>query len=180
MATLNPSAGPVAGGTSVLITGTNLANATAVYFGTKAGTITAVSATQITVTSPAGVAGTVDVTVVTAGGTSATSTADRFTYVTAPAVTGVSPTVGPASGGTTVTITGTNLGNAWGVQFGNLLATIVSNSGTQLVVTSPANLQTVGTGTALVAGRSTSRCLRRVGHRPLPRPICSPMSRSPR
>ena len=152
VATLNPSAGPVAGGTSVLITGTNLANATAVYFGTKAGTITAVSATQITVTSPAGVAGTVDVTVVTAGGTSATSTADRFTYVTAPAVTGVSPTVGPASGGTTVTITGTNLGNAWGVQFGNLLATIVSNSGTQLVVTSPANLQTVGTGTALVAG----------------------------
>jgi hypothetical protein len=39
-----------------------------------------VNATTITATSPAGAAGTVNVTVTTPGGTSATSTADRFRY----------------------------------------------------------------------------------------------------
>ena len=36
--------------------------------------------TQITATSPAGTAGTVDVTVTGPGGTSTTSSADQFTY----------------------------------------------------------------------------------------------------
>ena len=44
----------------------NLAGATSVRFGTKAGTITAGSATSITVTSPSESVGTVDATVTTA------------------------------------------------------------------------------------------------------------------
>ncbi len=60
--------------------------------------MTADSATSITVTSPAGSAGSVDVTVTTAGGTSATGPSDQFTYVAAPTVTAVSPTAGPTSG----------------------------------------------------------------------------------
>ena len=49
----------------------------------------------VTATSPAGAAGTVDVTVTTPAGTSATSPADQFTYEAAPTVTAVSPVAGP-------------------------------------------------------------------------------------
>jgi hypothetical protein len=75
-----PTNGPAGGGTSLAITGTNLAGATAVKFGAAAAaTYTVNSATQITATSPPGY-GSVDVTVTTSGGTSATAAADRFTY----------------------------------------------------------------------------------------------------
>ncbi len=97
---------------------------TAVVFGSAAGTIVSVLATQILATSPAGTAGTVDVTLVTPGGTSAVSSADQFTYVATPAVTGVSP-AGPAAGGTTVTITGTRFTGATLVDFGTTAATNV-------------------------------------------------------
>ena len=76
---ISPTSGSAKGGTKVTITGTNLANATKVLFGTTAAKISSDSATSIVVTSPAGT-GTVYVTVVTAGGTSATSSADKFTY----------------------------------------------------------------------------------------------------
>jgi hypothetical protein len=66
--------------TLVTITGTDLTGATSVNFGKTAGTITADSATQITVTSPPG-KGTVDITVTTPSGTSAATDADLFTYV---------------------------------------------------------------------------------------------------
>ena len=100
------------------ITGTNLTGASEVKFGANAATgVKAESATQVTATSPAG-SGTVHVTVSTPGGTSATSAADEYTYIPAPTVTKVSPTSGPAAGGTTVTITGTNLTGASEVKFG--------------------------------------------------------------
>ena len=80
VANVNPNTGPMQGGTSVTITGTNFSAVTAVRFGSNAaGSFTVDGATQITATSPAGV-GTVDVTVTTAGGTSAISSGDRFTY----------------------------------------------------------------------------------------------------
>src|SRR5208337_5028734 len=69
---VTPAAGPVAGGTTVTVTGTGFTGATSVKFGTTAATsYTVVSATSITAVSPAGSAGTVDVTVTTPGGTSA-------------------------------------------------------------------------------------------------------------
>ena len=95
------------------------------------------SATQITATSPAGT-GTVDVTVTTPGGTSATSTADQFSYVAAPTVTAVSPTSGPAAGGTSVTITGTNFTGATAVKFGATTATFTVTNATSISATSPA------------------------------------------
>lgn len=81
---VSPNQGPATGGTSVMITGTGFCNgagATSVKFGaTSAVSYVVNSDTSITAISPAG-AGTVDVTVTTAGGTSATSAADKFTYV---------------------------------------------------------------------------------------------------
>jgi hypothetical protein len=86
---ITPTSGPAAGGTSVTITGTGFTGATAVDFGSAAGTgVTVVSDTSITANSPAG-SGTVDVTVVTPAGTSATSAADQFTYASGgPSISG--------------------------------------------------------------------------------------------
>src|SRR5262249_4286119 len=60
-------------------------------------------------------AGAVDITVTTVAGTSATGGGDQFTYnATVPGVGGVTPASGPTSGGTIVTITGTNFTGATG------------------------------------------------------------------
>lgn len=84
---LHPAAGPTAGGTTVMISGSKLSGATAVRFGSNAAPFTVNSATQLSAISPAGSVGSVDVTVTTAGGTSATSAADRFAYTPPPTVT---------------------------------------------------------------------------------------------
>ncbi|MFA4849293.1 MAG: IPT/TIG domain-containing protein [Methanoregula sp.] len=143
---ISPTSGPLAGGTVVTVTGTGFTGATAVTFGTTAGTSLNVnSATQITITSPAGAAGTVNVTVTTPAGTSATSPADEFTYIIPmPTVTGISPTSGPEAGGTVVTVTGTGFTGATAVTFGTTLGTSLTvNSATQITITSPAG--TAGT-----------------------------------
>jgi hypothetical protein len=137
VAKISPASGPTAGGTSVTITGTNLAAATSVKFGTTAGTITGNSPSSVTATSPAGAVGTSDVTVTTPGGTSPTSSGDKFTYVGPPSVTGISPTNGPSSGGTSVTITGTNLSAATTVSFGTSAGTITADSATSITATAP-------------------------------------------
>ena len=81
---ISPSEGPEAGGTSVTVTGSNFAGATAVRFGaTPATSFKVSSASSIVATSPAG-KGKVDVTVTTVGGASANGTADAFTYIAPP------------------------------------------------------------------------------------------------
>ena len=136
---LAPTSGSAAGGTSVVITGTNLNGATGVKFGLIAATnFTTNSATQITATSPAGT-GTVDVTVTTPSGTSATGAVDKFTYTAGPTVLSLSPSNGPTAGGTSVVITGTGFMGATAVKFGTTAATTFTVSGvTQITATSPA------------------------------------------
>jgi IPT/TIG domain len=136
---VSPNAGPVAGGTSVTITGTNFTGATAVKFGSNnAAAFAVTSASSISAVSPAGI-GTVDVTVTTPGGTSSTSPTDQFSYVPAPTVTGVSPHTGPVGGGTAVTIAGTNLTGATAVKFGSTAATSFTvKSTTSIVAVLPA------------------------------------------
>src|SRR5271165_2308281 len=71
---VSPNSGPTAGGTSVTITGTGFISGATVAFGpTAASSVTYNSPTQLTATSPAESAGTVNVTVTTDGGTSSTS-----------------------------------------------------------------------------------------------------------
>lgn len=136
---VSPGQGGTAGGTGVTITGANFSGATAVSFGgTRAASFAVNSANSITATSPSGAAGAVDVTVTTVGGTSATSSADVFTFVGAPAVSAVSPSRGPVTGGTAVTITGTNLAAVTGVSFGATAATFAIDSAIQITATAPA------------------------------------------
>ena len=167
---VSPTAGPAAGGTSVVITGTNLSGATAVTFGGTAATgFTVNSATQITATAPAGSPGTVDVRVTTTGGTSATGAADQFTYVATPTVTSISPTSGPQAGGTTVVLTGTNLGGATAVTFGATAATgFTVNSATQITATSPAGTGTVDVRITTAGGTSATSAADQFTYVPAP------------
>ncbi len=145
VSTVSPSSGPVAGGTIVTITGSNLRSCEGkptptVTFGSNPASLVVVnSPTSITATSPQG-SGVVDVTVTTAGGTSATGPGDEFTYVPPlPTVSGVAPSTGPTAGGTSVTIAGTNFTGATAVAFGSTPASsvVVNGSGTSITATSP-------------------------------------------
>lgn len=135
---ISPSSGPVVGGTFVTITGSNfVTGGTTVTFGGNAAVgMTVVNSTTITASTPAHAAGAVSVVVTTAGGSNSTT----FTYIQpAPTVTSISPDTGPTTGGTIVTITGTNLNGATAVKFGaNNATSFTFVSATQITATSPA------------------------------------------
>jgi len=168
---LSPTSGTTAGGTSVTISGSGLSGATAVHFGSAAASFTINSATQVTAIVPAAAAGTVDVTVTGSTGTSATSTADQYTYVSPlqPTVTGVSPAAGPAAGGTTVTITGTNFASGAAVAFGSVAATAVTlQSTSQLTATAPAGSGTVDVTVTTSNGASAPSSADQFTYDPVP------------
>ncbi len=135
-----PNTGPTSGGTSVVIAGSNLAGATAVMFGgTNATNFTVNNSTKITATAPAHSAGAVTVAVTTGGGTGSKSSA--YIYIAPPTVTGVSPGSGPIAGGTSVTISGTNLTGATVVTFDSFAATnITVVNATTITATTPADV----------------------------------------
>jgi hypothetical protein len=145
---VSPDAGFESGGTSVTITGTGFAEATAVKFGSVSAThFTINSATSITAIAPAEAPGTVQVTVRNAGGTSGNGAADEFIYVApgpAPTITALSTKKGSAAGGSTLTITGTSFVGVTAVKFGAANATSFKvNSPTSITTESPAG--TTGT-----------------------------------
>jgi len=151
----SPTEGPPSGGTRVTITGTNLAGATAVKFGAANATSFKVEfATSISAISPAG-AGGVDVTVTTPEGPSAASPEDAFSYL--PKVTGVAPNSGPQAGGTTVTITGTNLAGATAVKFGaNNATSFKVESATSISAVSPSGFGVVDVTVTTPGGPSVA------------------------
>ncbi len=141
VSTVSPARGPLAGGQTITITGTDLTGATTVRFGTTAvRPLTVLSSTKLTVRTPAHVAGTVDLTVSTPDGTSRPNTADRFTYVRAPRVLSVSPRHGSWRGGQRVTITGTGFNGATSVRFGGAKARWMRVlSSTKIILRAPAH-----------------------------------------
>ena len=115
--------------------------------GTAATSVNVVDATTITASTPAGSAGTASVLVTTPYGTNAANT--LFTYVAPPTVTSISPTSGTTLGGTSVTITGTNLTGATAVTIGGTAATGVNVvDATTITATTPAG--SAGTASVLV------------------------------
>jgi hypothetical protein len=151
---VNPSIGPASGGQSVTITGTNL-DLTSVTIGFNAGTVTGTTTTTATFVTPPHAAGVVDVSVAAAGG-SVTSTG-AYTYGATPTLTNISPNIGPASGGQTVTITGTNLSNATAVTFGGSSSAVATNTATSITVTTPSGAAgAVDVVVTTVGGSATS------------------------
>jgi alpha-tubulin suppressor-like RCC1 family protein len=101
---LKPKLGPVEGGTSVLIKGTEFAGVSAVEFGGVPAQFTVKSPTEITAVAPGGAAGTVSVTVTNTAGQNAPVSASVYRYI--PTVTALSANSGGVGGGTEVTVTG--------------------------------------------------------------------------
>lgn len=133
--TLSPASGVTAGGNTVTINGTGLSTATAVHFGTVSATPVVVNDSQLTVVVPAATAaGAVGVSVTTAGGT---NNGLSYTYVDTPTITAVSPTSGSTSGGTAVTLTGTNLTTTQSVTFAGAAAPFSVISDTQVSAVTP-------------------------------------------
>jgi hypothetical protein len=157
---ITPTKGPAAGGTVVTVTGTNLTGGNLIFGSTPTTQVTYCFSTSCTGVSPPG-SGTVDVHVQTFWGTSTARSADRFTYQSAtpppppPSVSGISPASGPAGGGTSVTVTGSNLAGGR-VAFGSAAATGVTCTSSSCTATSPAGSGTVDVTVTTTNGTSAT------------------------
>ena len=159
LSSITPSSGAsTAGGETVTITGSGFTSdahgavtITGLFIGPDCGgsltpftSFSVIDDNTITAVTPAHAAGTVQVTLGFSDGLVNASVLTHtlaFTYgdaVAVPTVTGISPTSGPQAGGTTVDITGTNLGAATTVSFGFDSAPATVLSDTHIRATSPA------------------------------------------
>ncbi|MHC4944462.1 MAG: IPT/TIG domain-containing protein [Planctomycetota bacterium] len=109
LSSINPTDGPVAGGTSTTITGnhfTTTPDTTVTIGGAPATNLVVINATTLTCNTPGGPAGPADVVITNSNGSD--TLVNGFTYHNPPSLISVSPNNGPESGGTAVTITGTD------------------------------------------------------------------------
>ncbi len=133
---LSLTSGSTAGGATVNLTGSGFTGATAVSFGSAGASFTVQSDGWVTAVVPAGSAGTVSVTVTTAGGTSG-GISYTYSAPAGPAVTGLTATTGGTAGGGTTTVLGSGFTAATGVSFGTAAAgsfTVLSDTAIQVVV----------------------------------------------
>jgi hypothetical protein len=156
---VSPSAGPLAGGTTVTVTGKGLRAVRRVTFGGLAGTHLVIrSATRLTVRAPKHTTGSVAVRLVLANGAKTPETSKAtFGYIPKPSVQSVSPSSGMGSGGTVVTITGSYLKRTQRVLFGSTPGkklTILSPS--KVRVTSPGHTPTTVRVTVVTPGGATA------------------------
>ena len=139
---ITPPSGPTTGGTPVTITGSNFVSGGS--FGVTIGGTNAngvyINPTTITATTPAHAAGTVNVVITNNDGQNITG-ANAFTYSAGPTFTSITPPSGPTTGGTPVTITGSNFvsGGSFGVTIGGTNANGVYINPTTITATTPAH-----------------------------------------
>jgi hypothetical protein len=156
--TVSPAQGPLSGGTTVTLTGSNFGSGSVVSFGGTPATTTFVNASQLTAIAPASAADqTVNLNVSTGGSTSRASAGNDYTYMgIGPTVTAVSPNDGRLAAGTSVTITGTNfVKGATNVHFGTAAATSVTVvNPTTITAKSPAGTGAVNIVVATGEGKS--------------------------
>ncbi|MVM38942.1 hypothetical protein GO730_17660 [Spirosoma sp. HMF3257] len=134
---VTPASGPAKGGTSVTLTGSNFGSGYAnVTMGGQAAPISSQTPNQLVVTSPVGPVGAQAIQVTVDG---QISNGVSFTYVAdSPTLTAINPTHGSTSGGTSLTLTGTNLSNGGIVTIGGTVAPITASySDTAVIVNLP-------------------------------------------
>ncbi len=139
--TVTPSGGPIGGGTVITIRGTNFLIGASVTVGGGAATgVTVVNDTTITATTPSHAAGQVPVVVINPDGRSG-SLSNGFTYSsTGPTISSISPNAGPTSGGTAITLIGTNYAAGATVTLGGVVATNMTVvNATTITATTPAH-----------------------------------------
>jgi large repetitive protein len=137
---VNPSTGPIEGGTLVAVSGANFQpGAVAQFGGTTSSATSVIDDSNLMAISPAHVAGVVDVAVTNPDGQSATLLA-AFNYGSVPPVLRtLSPSSGPLSGGTQVTLSGDNFSPGAAVSFGGANATNVNVSTATITATTPSH-----------------------------------------
>lgn len=136
---ISPAKGKSSGGTTVVLTGTNLRPGAAVTFGGQPAGEVSVNEdyTRLTVDAPAHAAGTVDITVTTAGGSAHIN--GTFSYLDAPALIDADKVGGPLGGGQPLTLSGSRLEDVV-VTFGGVEATIFEHlSPNAVTVITPAH-----------------------------------------
>jgi hypothetical protein len=152
IADINPTKGPLAGGTQIFIAGTGFQVGVQVKIGNlDCANISRLSDTVITCLSPAqNQAGLVPVSVINPDNQSVVNSSPGFTYeaannVIAPTISNIAPSKGPVAGGTPIVISGTGFvnGNALNISIGGVdCVNTLFVSNTQINCTTPAN--TVG------------------------------------
>jgi hypothetical protein len=133
---ISVSAGPTAGGTLITLTGSNFGTSGTVSIGGQDAPVTSggYSHTTITCTLPPGQGANLPVVVTSAN---RSSNSVPFSY-NPPAITGISPATGPTSGGTLITLTGSNFGTSPVVLFNGESVTPNTSSHIELVFQLPA------------------------------------------
>jgi hypothetical protein len=175
VSSISPSSGTMNGGTQFVISGTGFRPGAVVSFGGPPAPVgTGVSAVTMAVTSnaslcgsgvqlpciiattPAHVVGATDVTVtnmnpatgIIDSGSGTSTLTGGYTFLLAPAISGVSPSSGTVSGGTQITIKGTNFSSGATVMVEGQAATILTVTSTVITAQTPSN--TAGTAPVVV------------------------------
>jgi uncharacterized protein (TIGR03382 family) len=123
VSSLSPSFGPPSGGTRVTITGVLFKPGAEVRLGiggveAQCTGVTVLTSTRLTCTTPALALGSADVTVRNPVDALEGTLTNGFTYQGPPTISGATPPTAPTSGGTSITLTGTNLKPGALVAFG--------------------------------------------------------------
>ena len=153
---VTPDAGPSGQAVQVTITGSGflpIPGADRLQVGSGYVTAECPTTTSCAATLPPGAGGTVDLVMTVEDTTvSPIVAADRFTYSVAPTVTKLTPAIGPAKGGTRVTIWGGSFVGAVSVRFGDKPATsvrVISSSELSVAVPPGAGAAYVTVSTAI-------------------------------
>ena len=144
---LDKTAGPLAGGQIVTISGSGFRPGATVRFGSNpASAVTVVTSYTISATTPPGAAGTVSVSVINADLQTGTLP-NAYAYRPAPVVSLITPSTGWANYATSVTVSGANFVSGATVTFGSAPASAVFvQSANSISATTPA----LGPGTVSV------------------------------
>jgi len=137
---VDPQLGPTAGGTTHTVHGSGFATGAVVRFDGQDAQVLSVTGDAIEVVIPPGDAGAVDVEVEVQGEVGVLTSGFSYVDGDAPVVETISPVTGPPSGGTLVTLTGSDLPADAEVTFGGVDATQVTvTGGSQLTCLAPAH-----------------------------------------
>jgi hypothetical protein len=137
LSSVSPSTGPLNGGASVIVSGSNFLPGARLTVGGVSATNLATTPGSISATTPPGAAGPANVVVTNPDGQSVTATAGYSYAQPAPTVAGITPASGSVKGGTSVTLTGANFLNS-SVTFGGVAAKVTSVTATTITATAPA------------------------------------------
>ncbi len=151
---VEPSQGPVAGGTPIAITGTGFSGQTQVLVGGKpAIAVQVVADDQVIATTPPGVFGPATVHVINQRGAGLLK--NGFFYTAPPVLSAVAPAAGPTSGGATAQVFGVGITKDTEIRFGEAQAAITEAGKGWLKVVTPPGKGTVDVSAKTKYGTAT-------------------------